>query len=64
MILLALEVLFLTSLAFAGGVFAGRLAYSVSARAAAAASRSVTAAPELETTTAAPTGAGPGLICV
>ena len=48
MILLALEILFLTLLAFFGGVLAGRVAFSISARAAAAASRSVTAAPELD----------------
>ncbi len=48
MIFLALEILFLTFLAFGGGVFAGRLAYTISARAAAAANRSVTATPELD----------------
>lgn len=48
MSLLVLEILLLTGIAFAGGVVAGRVAYAVSSRAAAASLRDAATAPALD----------------
>ncbi len=48
MIFLAFEILILATAAFAGGVLAGRVAYAVSTRAAAASKRGADSVPELD----------------